>query len=393
MDFSLTEEQRGWQDKARKFAAEEIRPISLERDAISDPLDTWDWDVIKKGSKLGFRTAVVSKEQGGWGMDYVSQAIVMAELAKADSAISKSFSQCWKWSHLIAAACTEDQKERFLKPFLEDDTYVIGFGQTESNGGSDNRMPPPGDIRAGARLRAERDGDEWVLNGEKQFIANGSVGKLFFLYARTDTTVPLVEGVTIFMIERDTPGFRHGKVYNKSGWRFYQNAELIFEDARIPDANRVGAVNGGLKKDGDSSGDMFGDLELAANGLGICDDACETAIELAKTREQGGKPLKDQQLVQLKIGRMKMLTEALRSYVMRVAWEHDKKMHSTNAGLVMNLATDTIQEVSELAMDVFDRAGMPMDRHADKLARDTFIWSHLAGDSVQRLKVCGRVLS
>ncbi len=393
MDFSLTEEQRAWQEKARKFAAEEIRPMSLERDAIADPLETWDWEIIKKGSKLGFRTAVVSKEEGGWGMDYVSQAIVMTELAKADSAISKAFSQCWKWSHLIAKVCTEDQKERFLKPFLEDDTYVIGAGMTESNGGSDNRLPPPGDIRAGARLRAERDGDEWVLNGEKQFIANGSVAKLFFLHARSDSSVPLTEGVTIFMIPRDNPGFRHGKVYNKSGWRFYQNAELIFDNVRIPDANRVGSVNGGMKKDGDASGDMFGDLELAANGLGICDDACETAIELAKTRKHGGKLLKDQQLVALKIGRMKMLTEALRSYVMRVAWEHDKKIHSTNAGLVMNLATDTIQEVSELGMDVFDRAGMAMDRHADKLARDTFIWSHLAGDTVQRLRVCGRVLN
>ena len=393
MDFALTQEQTEWRDKARKFAAEEIRPMSLERDRIEDPLDTWDWEIIKKGSKLGFRTAVVSKEQGGWGMDYISQAIVMTELAKADSAISKAFSQCWKWSHLISQACTDDQKERFLKPFLADDTYVIGFGQTESNGGSDNRLPPPGDIRAGVRLKAERDGDEWVLNGEKQFIANGSVGKLFFLYARTDPTVPLAEGTTVFMIERGTPGFHHGKVYNKSGWRFYQNAELVFENARIPDANRVGAVNGALKKDGDRSGDMFGDLELAANGLGIADDACESAIALAKTREQGGKPLKDQQLVALKIGRMKMLTEALRSYVMRVAWEHDQKMHSTNAGLVMNLATDTIQEVAELAMDVYDRGGMAMDRHADKLARDTFIWSHLAGDSVQRLKVCGRVLN
>ena len=102
MDFSLTPEQTEWRDKARKFAAEEIRPMSLERDAIADPLDTWDWDIIKKGSKLGFRTAVVAKELGGWGMDYVSQAIVMTELAKADSAISKAFSQCWKWSHLIA---------------------------------------------------------------------------------------------------------------------------------------------------------------------------------------------------------------------------------------------------------------------------------------------------
>jgi len=94
----------------------------------------------------------------------------------------------------------------------------------------------------------------------------------------------------------------------------------------------------------------------------------------------------------LKIGRMKMLTEALRSYVLRVAWEHDQKIHSTNPGLAMNLATDFIQEVAEIGMDVFDRAGLAADRGADKLVRDTFIWSHLAGDSVQRLKVAGRVL-
>ena len=139
MDFALNEEQRAWQMKARKFAQEEIRPISLERDRIADPRGTWDWEIIRKGSKLGFRTAVVPKEWGGHGIDFVTQALVMAELAKADSAISKAFSQNWKWSHLIAGACNEEQKERFLKPFIADDTYVLGFGGTEPNSGSDNR--------------------------------------------------------------------------------------------------------------------------------------------------------------------------------------------------------------------------------------------------------------
>jgi alkylation response protein AidB-like acyl-CoA dehydrogenase len=393
MDFSLNDKQRAWQDKARRFAAEEIRPISLERDAVPDPFETWDWEVIRKGSKLGFRTAVVAEAEGGHGIDFVTQALVMAELARADSAISKAFSQCWKWSHLIARVCNDDQKERFLEPFLADDTYVIGFGATEPTSGSDNRMPPADDIRAGVRLNGVIDGDEMVLNGSKLFIANGSVGKLFFLFVRTDPGVHVTQGTTMVMIERGTPGFRHGKVFNKSGWRFYQNAELIFEDARIPLSNVVGEINGALRRgEGEIGGDIFGDLELAANGLGICDDACDTAIELVRSRTQGGRPLKDQQLVQLKVGRMKMLTEALRSYVMRVAWEHDRRIHSNNAGLAMNLATDTIQEVADHAMDVFDGAGSPMDRHAEKLARDTFIWSHLAGDSVQRLKIVRRML-
>ena len=108
MDFSLNEEQRGWQMKARKFAEEEIRPIAPRRDQISDPRETFDWEIIKKGSKLGFRTAATPKEWGGHGIDLVTQAVVMAELAKADSAISKTFSQCWKWSQLITAICTQE---------------------------------------------------------------------------------------------------------------------------------------------------------------------------------------------------------------------------------------------------------------------------------------------
>jgi len=393
MDFTLTEEQRGWQAKARKFAEEEIKPITVERDAIPDPKETFTWDIIKKGSKLGFRTAAVKKEWGGPELDFVSQALIMTELARGDSAMSKTFSQCWKWSHLIQAACTEEQKKTFLPRFLEDDTFVMGSGSTEPTSGSDNRMPPD-DPKAGMRLRAERRGDEWILNGDKVFIANGSIAKLFFVTARTDPTVPMAQGTTRFLVPRETPGFRHGKVFNKSGWRFYQNAELIFEDARVPDAYRVGDVNGARKKvAGDLGGDMFGDLELAANGLGICDDAFDKALALVRTREQGGKPLRDQQLIMLKIGRMKMLIEALRSYVLRVAWEHDAQIHSSNAGLVMNLSTDIGQEVTELALEVFDRGGAAMDRAAEKLARDTYIWSHLAGDTVQRMKFGQRILA
>ncbi len=243
MDFTLSNEQRAWQMTARKFAEDEIRPISLARDAIADARETFDWDIIKKGSKLGLRTLAVPKQWGGHGTDFVTQALVMSELARADSAISKTFSQCWKWSHLIAATCTDEQKRRFLTPFLEDDSFLLGKGITEPGAGSDNRLPPD-DPKAGLKLRAERDGDEWILNGEKCFIANGSVGKLFFIDARTDPHVPLRQGTTMFLVPRDTPGFRIGKVFNKNGWRFYQNAEMIFENARVPHANVVGPVNG-----------------------------------------------------------------------------------------------------------------------------------------------------
>jgi acyl-CoA dehydrogenase len=392
MDFALTDAQRTWQMKARKFALEEIRPISLARDRVADPRETFDWDLFKKGSRLGFRTLAVPKEWGGHGLDFVTQALVMAELARGDSAISKAFSQCWKWSHLIAAVCTNEQKERFLKPFLADDTFVLGKGITEPSGGSDNRLPPD-DPKAGVKLRGERHGDEWILNGEKAFIANGNIGKLFFLDVRTDPHASLQEGVTLFLVPRDTPGFRAGKVFNKSGWRFYQNAEMIFENARVPHANVVGEVNGAYRKSGGdtSGGDIFGDLELAANALGVCEAACEQALALARTKTQGGRLLKEQQIIQLKINKMYMLTEALRSFVLRVACEHDQKLHSPNAGLAMNFSTDVIQEVTELNMDIHDSAGC-LDEGAEKLVRDAFIWSHLAGDSVQRMKVARRII-
>jgi alkylation response protein AidB-like acyl-CoA dehydrogenase len=195
-------------------------------------------------------------------------------------------------------------------------------------------------------------------------------------------------------VPRDTPGLRIGKVFNKSGWRFYQNGEMIFENARVPHANVVGPVNGSDMKAheaGDrTGGDLFGDLELAANALGVCEDACAMALRLAHTRKQGARVLFEQQGVQLKLNRMHLLTEALRSFVMRVAWEHDHKMHSANPGLCMNFSTDVIQEVTELNLELHAAAGV-MDVRADKLVRDAIIWTHLAGDSVQRMKATRRL--
>jgi acyl-CoA dehydrogenase len=394
MDFSLNEEQRGWQTEARRFAEEEIRPISLKRDQIEGGFEPWDWEIIEKGSKLGFRTLAVPREWGGPGADFISQTLVMAELARGDSAISKAFSQNWKWSHLIAVACTQEQKERFLKPFLADHRYVMGRGITEPNAGSDNRMPPEDDPKAGFRLRAVRDGDAWILNGEKCFIANGSVGSLFFVDARTNPDVGIKQGGTLFMVPKGTPGFRIGKVFNKRGWRFYQNAELIFEDARVPHANVVGEVGSGSVKAGrgdTTGGDLFGDLELAANALGVCDDAVEMAMQFARAHKRAGKYVMEHQLVQLKLNEMHALTEALRSYVLRVAWLHDRREHSANAGLVMNFSTDVIQRVTRLNMEIHGAEGCMMNARVDKLVRDAMVWTHLAGDTVQRVKVLKRI--
>ena len=391
MDFSLTEEQHFWQMKARKFAIEEIRPISLKCDQVADPAGTFDWEIIKKGSRLGFRTAVVPTQYGGHGIDFVTQALVMIELARGDGAIAKTFSQCWKWGHLLASICTDEQKERFLKPFIADEAYLLGRGITEVTAGSDNRLPPPDDPKAGLKLRPERQGDEWILNGEKIFIANGNVGKLFFVDARTNPNVNMLKGVTMFLVPHDTVGFRVGRVFNKSGWRFYQNTELIFDNARVPHANMVGEVNGGDWKI-NSVGAPFSDLEYSAIALGVCDAACEQATGLVKSRMQAGQLLIEQQLVQLNINRMCALTEALRFFVLRVAWEYDRGIPSGYGGLLMNYASEVAQQVTELNQEIHAMGGNAMDPQAEKLVRDSFIWTHIAGDAVQRMKVAQRLM-
>lgn len=391
MDLSLTAEQLAWQMKARKFAIEEIRPISLKCDQVDDPANTFDWEIIKKGSRLGFRTAVVPKEYGGHGIDFVTQALVMIELARGDCAIAKTFSQCWKWGHFLASICSDEQKERFLKPFVADETYLLGRGITEPTAGSDNRLPPPDDPKAGLKLRAERHGNEWVLNGEKTYIANGNVGKLFFVDARTNRDVSVREGVTMFLVPRDTEGFRVGKVFNKVGWRFYQNTELIFDNVHVPHVNIVGKVNGGDRKVS-SLGDPFSDLEYSAIALGVCDAACEQALGFVKDETISGRRPIEQQVVQLTINRMYMLTEVLRSFILRVAWEYDAGIPSVNGGLVMNYASEIAQQVAELNQELQASAGgHSIDAQAEKLVRDAFIWTHIAGDAVQRMKVARRL--
>ena len=322
MDHLLTDTQRAWQLKAREFAETEIRPLSLARDQIAAPAETIDWEIIKKGSRLGIRTAAVPTEYGGHGIDFTTQALMIAEMAKADSAIAKSFSQSWKWSHLIVDNGNDEQKKRFFDAFVNDDTFVLGGGITEPNAGSDNRLPPADDPKSGLQLRATLDGDTWMLNGSKCYIANANIGKLIFAFTRTDPGMPVQEGTTIFAVPRGTPGLKVGKVFNKHGWRFYQNAELFFENVRVPDSNRLGALNGAHKKH-DGKNSKFGDLEYAANALGICDAAIEMATAHGRTHRQAGKRLNEHQLFQLKLSEMHMQTEALRSFVMRIAAESD----------------------------------------------------------------------
>ena len=396
MDHILNASQRNWQLIAREFAEKEVRPIVLRQDQIEDPADCLDWELIRRGSKLNFRTAALPKAYGGQEVDLVTQVTVLIELSRADSGVAKAFSQCWKWSRLMSTICSEEQKLRFLPEFVSNDTYLLGRGMTESNAGSDNRIPPPSDPRSGFRTRAHRDGDVWIVNGEKQFISHGPAASLFLLDVRTNIDASIVDGSSLFLLPRGTPGFTIGKVYNKAGWRFYQNAELVLNNAEVPHANLIGEVNGGLKGSaGDKSG--TGELELAACALGLCD----SALDLAKRyiAERRAPSIDVAQAIELRLTELAILTESLRALLLTTAqqWDYananDIARDQVKGALTVVLGAKAIVSVSRMAMEIIGTAGGEMNLLADKLVRDAGIWPHMVGDSVNKLIAARRVLS
>ena len=185
MDFQLTEEQVAFQTMAREFAEREIKPIAAALDQNPDPYQIFPHDLVRKGSKIGLRTLSLPPEYGGQEIGIVTQTVMIDEMAFVDSACAKIFSQCWKLSHLIATAGTKEQRDRFLPPFRDDDSFLLSIGMTEPDAGSDNILPID-DPKGGIKLTATRDGDWYVLNGTKHFISLANVSKLFLIIGRTD---------------------------------------------------------------------------------------------------------------------------------------------------------------------------------------------------------------
>ncbi len=387
MDFRLNETQESLRAMAREFAEREIKPIALERDraALHDQ-DVFSWDIVKKGSALGLRTLVVPREYGGAGADRVSQVLVMEELSRADGGISKTFSQNWKWTPILTQLMTPDQRSHFLPLFTDNPTCLLAMGQTEPAAGSDNVIPydEPG---AGLMLRAERDGDHYILNGVKRYIANGGVAGLYFILARTDPSVGVSRGSTMFVVPADTPGFRIGRRHEKLGFRFYQQAELILENCRVPAFHRVGSENGayGVKQ---SRLMAFDNLEIGTHLLGVAEAAYEAALEHAKGRVQGGKPIIRHQAIALMLGDMRMRLEAARSYLYRVAWhmDTDTPMDREARVLVKTFCSEAAVAVTQAAVEIFGGSGIMKEGPAEKYLRDAITFVHLAASRAHRLR-------
>ena len=389
MDLRFSDEQIRLQSLARDFAMREIKPVAAELDRLADPDEVqrrFPWNIIKEGSKVGLRTAALPKEYGGGGISILTHLLMLEELCQADSGFATHFHQAWKMAKLLAQKCTKEQREHFLPKFTDDDTALLAVAMTEPDSGCDTLMPydaPDG----GVRTSAVRDGESWVINGTKHFIACASVAKLFFIAARTDRTVGVTQGLTVFLIEKGTPGFRVGRIHDKLGNRLMMNAELIFENCRVPDFNRVSEVNRGLQYLA-----AFGARHVpttGAFGLALGRAAFEYAVEYAKSRIQGGRPIIEHPTVALRLGEMAAQLEAARAVCIQAAWMADQPDYDAKHGILASIfSSDVGPKVCDMALQLLGGYGYMKDYPVEKILRDALMCYHIDGTSdVHRIKI------
>ncbi|MEE9592055.1 MAG: acyl-CoA dehydrogenase family protein [Thermoplasmata archaeon] len=377
LEFDLTEEQKALQRLARDFAEEEIRPIALELDQM-DVRESFPWDMVKKGSKLGFRTMALPPEWGGVGADLLTQVVMTDELAYADMSCCKIFSQCWKVSRHLFMAGTEDQQERYIPPFVADDSFVLAQAITEPNSGSDNSGyydPPPGQ---GLMMRAERKGDYYILNGMKHLIANGPVAKLYIIRARTDPTVNQSHGMARFIVPRDTPGFSIGNIHDKVGFRAYPNAELIFENVKVPVEDLLGGKEGGGSEE--TYMRTVSNIELSAHTLAVARAAFDAAVKFANERFQGGKIIIQHQAVQSALADLYIALQAGRTLLWRTAWTSTYQEPDNVLGNACKaFCADAALKITIGAMELFGGVGVMRDLPLQKYVRDALVMLHHGG--------------
>jgi len=353
MDFALTEEQQMVRDMARKFAETEIKPKAAELDEKHEH----PAEIIKQLGELKMMGIAVPEEYGGGGMDYVSYVLALIEISKACASTGVIMSvnnslYCFP----VQEYGTEEQKKQFLYPCAAGE--AIGcYALTEANAGSDP---------AGMRTTAVRDGDEWVINGEKKFITNGNVSSYAVIAAVTEKGKGY-KGITSFVVNLDdTPGFKVGRVEDKLGILASGTAEMIFEDARLPADALLGKEGEGFRQmlttlDG-------GRMGIASQALGIGRSVLEEALEYAKTREQFGKPITAFQAIQWKLADMATELDAAELLILRAAWlEDNKKPYEKASAMAKMYASDVAMRASIEGIQILGGYGYckdyPMERH------------------------------
>jgi alkylation response protein AidB-like acyl-CoA dehydrogenase len=378
VDFQLTEEQLQLQSMVRDFAAREIAPHVQEWDEVSHfPLET-----IRQLGKLGLMGCIFPDEYGGSGLGYIEYVLAIEELSRVDGSVgiivAAHTSLC---SNHIFVAGSEEQKRRYI-PRLATAEHIGAWALTEPNSGSD---------AGSARCTAVRKADRWVLNGTKTFITNGSYADVVVVVAVTDKTIG-TRGLSAFIVERGTPGFRPGKKENKLGLRASDTSELIFEDCELPAENLLGVEGQGFVDamrilDG-------GRISIAALGLGMATGAYDCALRYSRQRKQFGRRISEFQAIQWKLADMATEIDAARLLTLRAAWLKDNHRTTTLESSMAKLYTSEVAvRAANEAVQIHGGYGFIKDYPAEKFYRDVKLCTIGEGTSeIQRLIIARQLL-
>ncbi len=378
MDFELTEEQKEIKRSVRQFAENEIRPHVMEWDEAQH----FPHEILDKLADLGLMGVTFPVEYGGAGLGYAEYVTVIEELARVDGSVAiivaAHTSLC---ANHIYLAGTEEQKRRYLVPLARGEKLGC-WSLTEPQAGSD---------AGGTRTTARLDGDTWVLNGSKTFTSNGTYADICVAMAVTDKTAHK-HGISAFMIEKGTPGFRPGKKENKLGFRASDTAEVIFEDCRIPKENCLGQPGEGFI---DSLKVLDkGRISIAALAVGMAEGAYEASVSYAKQRRQFGKPIAAFQAIQWKLADMATEIEAARLLTFRAASLADRGRRVTQEGSMAKLfAGEVAVRVANEAVQVHGGYGFIKDYPVEKFYRDVKLCTIGEGTSeIQRMVIARELL-
>jgi alkylation response protein AidB-like acyl-CoA dehydrogenase len=378
MDFQLTDEQRMTQQLAREFAEREIAPYAARWDESCE----FPWQVVRQLGDLNLLGSIFPQAYGGAALDYVSYALVIEELSRVDGSIgiivASHTSLC---SNHIYSVGTEEQRRRFLTPLARGEK-LGAWGLTEPNAGSD---------ASGTQTTAVLDGDEWVLNGSKIFITQGSVADVYVIMASTDKARKQ-HGISAFIVERDTSGLTAIPMKNKFGVRASDTAQLTLDSVRIPKDNLLGRVNEGFIDtlkilDG-------GRISIAAMALGIGRGAYEEALHYAQRREQFGQAIAHLQAIQWKLADMATELDAARLLILRAAWLKDQGQRVTKESAMAKLyASEAATRACNQALQIHGGYGYMKDYPVERYLRDAKICEIGEGTSeIQRLIIARQVL-
>ncbi len=378
MDFDLTDDQKRLRQVAREFAEGELGNTI----APYDERQTFPHEIVKKLGPLGFLGVLVADEYGGAGLDYVSYALIVEELCRGDASVGITM-----WAHNslctnhIATFGSEAQKRRYL-PRLASGEVLGAWGLTEPGSGSD---------AAALRTRAEwRDG-EWVLNGSKAFITNASVGGIAVVLARTDPG-KRSRGISAFILERGTPGFRAGQPYRKLGLHASDTAELIFEDARVPATDLLGERGMGFVQamqvlEG-------GRIAMAAMAVGIADAALGQSVKYMNQRTAFGRTLAEFNGLQGMLADVATEVEVARLLTLRAAYLKDAGRPARHAAAMAKLfASETAMKAASKAVQIHGGAGYITEFPVERIFRDAKLTEIGEGTSeIQRLVIAREIL-